>query len=147
MVTPTKKTRSEKTSPEDRFVAALLGKKLKSIHRKGKQLWFELDGSDVSVLFHFGMTGSFIVENAAAPTYKSFRVRNETWPPKFTKLELAFSNGLRLAFCDPRRLARIRLRVDPLNCSPIKELGIGTWLHSPFDAFLIELCPVIRSCQ
>ena len=82
-------------------------------------------GSDVVVLFHFGMTGSFVIENEAAPSYKSFRVRNEHWPPKFAKLEIIFSNNVKLAFCDPRRLGRIRLRTDPLNSSPIKDLGIG----------------------
>ena len=107
------------------FVDALLNKRLKAVYRKGKQLWFEMEDSEIAILFHFGMTGSFVIENEAAPSYKSFKIQNKIWPPKFTKLELTFSNGQRLAFCDPRRLGKIRLRIDPYNCSPIKELALG----------------------
>jgi len=112
-------------SAESKYHDALMKKTIKAVHRKGKQLWFEMEGSDIVILFHFGMTGSFVIENEAAPSYKSFRVRNEHWPPKFAKLEIIFSNKVKLAFCDPRRLGRIRLRTDPMNCSPIKDLGIG----------------------
>ena len=124
-----KKTFIENSKPtplsESQYHDALIKKTLKAVHRKGKQLWFEMVDSDVVILFHFGMTGSFVIENEAAPSYKSFRVRNEHWPPKFAKLEIIFANKIKLAFCDPRRLGRIRLRTDPMNSSPIKELGIG----------------------
>jgi len=40
------------------------------------------------------------------------------WPPRFTKVEVVFSNGVRLAFTDPRRLGRVRLveSGDALPC-------------------------------
>ena len=59
----------------------------------------------------------------AAPTYKEFRVHDEAWPPRFTKLELQFEAGTALAFCDPRRLGRLRLRVDPQNEEPWRSLA------------------------
>ena len=138
-------------SAESKYHDALMKKKIKAVHRKGKQLWFEMEGSDIVILFHFGMTGSFVIENEAAPSYKSFRVRNEHWPPKFAKLEIIFSNKVKLAFCDPRRLGRIRLRTDPMNCSPIKDLGIGKIFTIIFECvkrtYSKNHTPHCRSCH
>ena len=107
--------------------SVLLGKTLQQVHRKGKHLWFELCGTSLAVLFHFGMTGSFVFKDGDIPLYKSFKV-SEEWPPKFTKLELNFENDIKLAFCDPRRLARIRIRDDPRSKEPISELGLDPLL-------------------
>lgn len=105
--------------------AALVGRTLVAVRRKGKQLWFELGGSGTckAVLFHFGMTGAFVVKGYAALKYQEFAVHDEQWPPKFCKLELSFANGARLAFADPRRLGRVRLRTDPLSQPPISQLA------------------------
>lgn len=106
------------------FVDALLNRKLVSACRRGKQLWLELDGEGPSVLFHFGMTGSFVVQGVDAARYVAFKVHDENWPPRFTKMEITFDNGMRLAFCDPRRLGRIRLRYgDPTLVPPISKLA------------------------
>ena len=111
------------------FKAALVGKKMLGMHRKGKQLWMALEG-DENVLFHFGMTGSFVVKDKEKHTYKSFKIEDEgpdgekVWPPRFAKMEIVFSNGIRVAFCDPRRLGRIRVRRgDPTLMAPISELA------------------------
>lgn len=71
------------------------------------------------------MTGSFVVKGIKAASYKSFKiVGEEVWPPKFTKMELIFENGARLAFCDPRRFGRVKLRDgDPTICEPILGLA------------------------
>lgn len=60
-------------------------------------------------MFHFGMTGSFTVKGVGSMQYKSFSVDASQWPPKFTKCELVFDDGARLAFTNARRLGRIRL--------------------------------------
>eukprot|EP01031_Cornospumella_fuschlensis_P029567 gene29567-35686_t len=103
----------------------MLNNTLLSVKRKGKNLWFNFSkNADICVLFHFGMTGSFVVRDHPIPTYKSFKVVSEhDWPPKFTKLELQFSNGIQLAFCDPRRLGRIRIRKNCENCPPLSDLA------------------------
>ena len=106
-----------------RLAGALVGRKLASVRRKGKQLWFEMGGSGEHALFHFGMTGAFVVKGHAALKYQEFAVRDEQWPPKFCKLELTFANGARLAFADPRRLGRVRLRSDPEAEPPISKLA------------------------
>lgn len=112
------------------FETALQGRAITAIHRKGKQLWMTLEGTDVNILFHFGMTGSFVLKDKEKFTYKSFKIDDcnsdgePVWPPRFTKMELLFSNGIQLAFCDPRRLGRIRIRRgDPTKCEPISILA------------------------
>ncbi len=60
-------------SAEGLFRDLLLGAKLTSVERKGKQLWFQLEGREF-VLFHFGMTGAFVVKDVTAHTYRSFKV-------------------------------------------------------------------------
>lgn len=114
----------EGVGPGD-VASALVGRKLVAVRRKGKQLWFEMGGSGKykAILFHFGMTGAFVVKGHAALKYQEFKVRDEQWPPKFCKLELTFANGARLAFADPRRLGRVRLRTEPLTQPPISLLA------------------------
>ena len=114
---------------------SLEGSSLCDIKRQGKQLWMELgDGASLtpscSLLCHFGMTGSFVIKGEPVPQYKSFEVKNgegdsdKDWPPKFTKMLLIFDNGKELAFCDPRRLGRIRIRsADPREEEPISKLA------------------------
>ena len=110
---------------EGSYRSALLGKTLKQVHRKGKQLWFEFTEPDSPcVLFHFGMTGAFVIKGQKVSSYKSFKVDETQWPPRFTKVLMEFSNGEQLTFCDPRRLGRIKIRNDPLHTSPLKDLGI-----------------------
>lgn len=41
---------------------------------------------------------------------------------QFMKFVLHFEDGTEIAFADPRRLGRIRLRADPLNESPISQV-------------------------
>ena len=46
----------------------------------------------------------------------------ETWPPKFTKIEIGFG-GTKLSFADPRRLGKVRLREDATGVPPISNLA------------------------
>ena len=113
---------------EDLITNALQKKNIKSVHRKGKYIYCILSPGDDALLIHFGMTGSLVVSNEAIPQYKSFKVSEECWPPKFTKCELVFENGKRLAYCDPRRLGRIRVLQNPLACPPISHLALDPTL-------------------
>lgn len=115
-----------------------LASSVEQVGRKGKQLWLELRNKNDSIgfaLFHQGMTGNFRLRGVESMQYKSFKVDNDVWPPKFTKLALEFDDGTKLAFVDPRRLGRVRyvssihedegvqkLAPDALNeLPPIKE--------------------------
>jgi len=93
-----------------RLAAALRGRRVRGVGRKGKHLWLELDRRPWPA-FHFGMSGSFRVYGQQAER------------PRYWKLELQTDDGARLALRDPRRLGRIRLLRDPANEPPISLLG------------------------
>ena len=59
-----------------RLAAALRGRRVVALHRRGKHLWFELDRRPWP-LFHFGMSGSFRLYHDGDPR------------PRFWKVELA----------------------------------------------------------
>ena len=102
------------------------GNKISASNRKGKQLYFDIvDGKKrgKSLLIHFGMTGSLVWKDKEIMDYKSFSVDTEAWPPKFSKLHINFKNGNSVAFCDPRRIGRIKLRNNPLLEEPLSRLA------------------------
>jgi len=81
--------------------------------------------------------------------YKEFKVRDDEWPPRFTKLELVFSKGTCLAFSDPRRLGRIKLRASPSLEPPISDLGpdpvVGPFPLQPFHEALKKIQAPIKA--
>ncbi|CAM9858810.1 unnamed protein product, partial [Chrysoparadoxa australica] len=117
----------------------LSGRSLASTSRVGKQMWLtftaagdkkrkrgkEESPESVSLLLHLGMTGSVAVKSVKSFSYVQRTVDAcGEWPPKFTKLQLGFSNGKKVAFVDPRRLGRIRLRPgDPMASPPLSKLA------------------------
>lgn len=105
----------------DGDVDSLAGARVVAARRLGKQLWLELkkDGNAHCLLIHLGMTGSCVVKGEAPPSYKAFSV-SDVFPPKYTKLELVLDDGTRLAYCDPRRFGRIKLRgADPAELATL----------------------------
>lgn len=101
-----------------RLAAALRGRVVKRVGRKGKHLWLELDRRPWPV-FHFGMTGRFKV------------YATEAERPRFLKLEMRTSSGQRVAFADSRRFGRIRLQQHPESEAPISALGFDALLGVP----------------
>lgn len=120
----------------------LTGAKVILTGRHGKYFWLRL--SLGVLLMHFGMTGMIklrdvdshmiFMENGGDKKVKDGVVVKEAgsdeWPPRFCKFELAFDNGLELAFRDPRRLARFKWFEDGvdtdealLNIAPLAVLG------------------------
>jgi formamidopyrimidine-DNA glycosylase len=117
----------------------LRGATVREVHRRGKHLWFELDG-DWHPLFHFGMTGAFrtrtsrplvLISSGAGP-------EGEEWPPRFWKILLRTDSGDELAMTNRRRLGRIRLRRDPRNEPPIANLGFDPLLDPPSPAEFVD---------
>ncbi|MBI3824955.1 MAG: hypothetical protein HY294_03060 [Candidatus Rokubacteria bacterium] len=127
--------------PAARFRRALVGARVRGVHRHGKHLWFALDRRPWPC-FHFGMTGGF--HTPAAGTLKLMssgtHAPRNTWPPRFTKLRLTFDDGGELVLADARRLGRIRLRHDPAQEPPISLLGFDAHRGlPPLAAFRDEL--------
>jgi formamidopyrimidine-DNA glycosylase len=106
-----------------RFAAALTGRRVVAVRRKGKHLWLELDQRPWP-LFHFGMTGSFEI-------YRAPHAR-----PRFWKVELTTEEGVCLAMPDARRFGRIRLQQVPEAESPLRDLGFDPLLALPGAAAL-----------
>jgi len=114
-----------------RMRRALAGARVLAVRRRGKHLWFELDHAP-HPLFHFGMTGAFVVPGVAALKLASSASRPDaTWPPRFAKIRLRFDDGGDLVMTNKRRLGRIRLRRDPEREPPISELGFDPLLDLP----------------
>lgn len=110
----------------------LRGRRVEAVHRRGKQLWFELDQGP-HPLFHFGMTGAFRVPHAQDMQLVTGPKVNpkEAWPPRFAKIHLWMDDGSELVMTNARRLGRIKLRTDPLHEPPISALGFDPLLEMP----------------
>ena len=128
--------------PPARIRRALLGRRVHAVRRHGKHFWFELDRRPwLSV--HFGMAGGLHTSRQRGVRLISSGRRTEPgWPPRFTKLRLAFEDGHELAIADGRRLARIRLRRDPATEPPIAALGFDALLGLPGVARFRQLARV-----
>lgn len=102
---------------------ALVGKRVVAAHRKGKNMWLELDTPPFPS-FQFGMTGAVYIKGVSVTKYKRSAINdNDEWPSKFSKVFLELDDGLEMSFTDKRRLARVRLLENPEVVPPISELG------------------------
>ena len=90
--------------------------------RRGKQLWLPLVDRP-AVLVHLGMTGAIRVRGEQGLQLVAHGTVEEHWPPRFEKFWLKLENEAEVAFTDPRRFGRLRLRKDPLHEPPISDLG------------------------
>ena len=109
----------------------LSGRTVAAVHRRGKQLWVELDEAP-HVLVHFGMTGAFRTPgDDPLPLEAGTSKPSADWPPRFWKLLLEGDDGSALAFTNARRLGRVVLREDPLAEKPLKGLGFDPLLDPP----------------
>lgn len=95
---------------EDTLRRALVGRTITATRRLGKNCFLLLDDGHVLVL-HFGMTGD-------VGAY-----RDEADAPRFTRVALHLSSGLRAAFVDPRKFGRIRLADSVESYQLAKKLG------------------------
>jgi formamidopyrimidine-DNA glycosylase len=108
-------------APEE-VQAALLGRTVTEIGRKGKYWWLEF--ADMPRVYgHLGMAGWIREVPPQGTSVKEFRLRehgeaplyDETGRPRFLKLMLTAEDGRRIAFTDSRRFARLWLgnETDP----------------------------------
>ncbi|BFZ64827.1 hypothetical protein YB2330_005980 [Saitoella coloradoensis] len=125
------------------FKDALENRIIRNVERYGKYFWFEMEAQEESeglcVLMHLGMTGWPHLRNTKTHYY-SHRDATSTdvWPPKFWKFTLTTDDGTEMAFCDPRRLGRVRLihAQDPMSHEPLSRLGFDPVIcMPPFSLF------------
>ena len=100
-------------------LSAVVGARIKGVHRRGKFLWFELDRDQVLVA-HLGMSGQFLVAHKDRPA------------PRHVRARFLLNRGLNkrdLAFSDQRTFGWLSLE-QTTNGIPQSALHIAV---DPFD--------------
>nr|GAT57544.1 MutM homolog-1 [Mycena chlorophos] len=108
------------------FAKELAGRLVENAERYGKLFWLNLSGPGRSPVLHFGMTGMLQVKGQIAAYYKETpKTASTDWPPRFMKFILHLSDGVQIAYLDPRRLGRVRLCHTPASRTepPLSDLG------------------------
>ncbi|MES2208746.1 MAG: bifunctional DNA-formamidopyrimidine glycosylase/DNA-(apurinic or apyrimidinic site) lyase [Chloroflexota bacterium] len=120
-----------RTHAPDAIGAALAGRRIERVGRRGKQLVLRLTG-DAVLTVHLKMTGQLFV------------VPRETSLDPYVRVVIAFSDGRDLRFRDIRKFGRIGLyALDPVTEEPVHELGgaavfAGTGPEPLDDAFTVR---------
>jgi formamidopyrimidine-DNA glycosylase len=106
--------------------AALIGRRLTSVHRRGKSMWCDTSGPGRSrtpgpeLGIHLGMSGKIVIADRDGAEIEGGDYWERGRPHgdyRFSRFSLTFSDGGSLLLIDPRRLGRVRL--DP----PVEALG------------------------
>jgi formamidopyrimidine-DNA glycosylase len=106
--------------------AALLGRHLTAVHRRGKSIWCDTSGIDdddppgPSLGIHLGMSGKIIITYGQGHEIEGgdyWGRGRDIGDYRFKRFSLTFADGGELMLVDPRRLGRVRL--DP----PVELLG------------------------
>lgn len=71
------------------FVAALVGRRIEAVRRRGKYFWLALDNGD-ALLGHLGMSGQMLLHEPGAPDERHLRVRFALTTPGARALEMRF---------------------------------------------------------
>jgi formamidopyrimidine-DNA glycosylase len=82
------------------FTGRLIGKRVRSVGRRGKWVVFDIDGGD-TLLVHLRMTGRLLVEPEGCADLDYLRIR------------FVFDDGRSLCFSDMRKFGRVWLVDDP----------------------------------
>ena len=114
--------------------AALIGRQLTAVHRRGKSMWCDTSGTGASgppgpaLGIHLGMSGKIVVADSDGTEQDGgdyWRRGRTARDDRFTRFSLTFEDGGSLRLVDPRRLGRVRL--DP----PVEALGADARQISP----------------
>ena len=112
------------------FASRLVGREITSVSRRGKYLWFVLDGRDLAVVGHLGMSGQLLVQPSDTPDEKHLRIR------------IRFTDGGReLRFVDQRTFGGMAL--DELISDGAQGLIPSTVAHISRD----PLDPIYQSAD
>lgn len=119
--------------PPEAFVAAIEGRTLRDVGRKGKYWW--LDFGDAPIVFgHLGMSGW--IRELGEPTVRlkehgNAPLDDENGRPRFLKLLMTSEDGRRVAFTDGRRLARLWLGESAVADARVAKLGPDVYESLP----------------
>ena len=100
-------------------LSTVIGSRIKSINRRGKFLWFELD-RDFSLVAHLGMTGKFVVSKKDRPTPGHIRAHFRL-SRGFNKQEVVFNDRRTFGWLSVEQLTNgipksaLHIAVDPFD--------------------------------
>jgi formamidopyrimidine-DNA glycosylase len=112
--------------PPGEIRAALAGRRLTAVYRRGKSMWCDTSGTGDSAEIgpvlglHLGMSGKIVISDRSRQEVEGgdyWERGRAVGDHRFTRFSLTFGDGGALRLIDPRRLGRVRL--DP----PVEELG------------------------
>src|SRR4051794_5238636 len=135
--------------------AALVGRKLTEVHRRGKSMWCETGPDGPTLGIHLGMSGRILITGSPAAgeggedeggDWVGFVGRaSGVRKPEWYRFTLTFEDGGQLRLFDKRRLGRVRLDPDLDALGPDaeeitldefrKRVGRGT---APIKARLLD---------
>ncbi|RYG43048.1 hypothetical protein EON79_17735, partial [bacterium] len=141
------------TTPPEAFHAAIEGRTLQSVGRKGKYWW--LDFGEAPVVFgHLGMSGWVRpMENSLEPwtrlhSHGKAKLFEEDGTPRFMKILLEAEDGARLAMTDGRRLARLWIGESPALDPRVAALGRDAYDDLPeSEKSVLEGLTVLHSVE
>ena len=114
-------------------LSTVIGSRIKSINRRGKFLWFELD-RDFSLVAHLGMTGKFLVSKKDRPTPGHIRAHFRL-SRGFNKQEVVFNDRRTFGWLSVEQLTNgipqsaLHIAVDPFD-SLFDRTGVITRMKS-----------------
>ena len=100
--------------------AALVGRTLTAVHRRGKSMWCDASEEGPVLGIHLGMSGKIVIVGTDGSEFDGgdyWERGRAAGDHRYTRFSLSFADGGALLLVDPRRLGRVRL--DP----PVDELG------------------------
>jgi formamidopyrimidine-DNA glycosylase len=106
--------------PPGEIRAALVGRSLTTVHRRGKSMWCDTTGDGPVLGIHLGMSGKIVIAGADGTELDGGDYWERGRAPgdyRYARFSLSFADGGAMLLVDPRRLGRVRL--DP----PVDELG------------------------
>ncbi len=113
------------------FVARLEGRTVRAAARRGKFLWLPLEGDDVALIAHLGMSGQMLLRTPDAPPERHERVRLSVAHPDHGELAVVFADQRTFG-----SLAVDALVADGPSVVPSQVLHIA---RDPLDPFFDDL--------
>ena len=127
-------------NPPEAIEAALVGRTLTAVGRRGKFWWLTLDGDGPTVFGHLGMSGwirEVGTDGKRLHSHGNAPLTDAEGRPRFMKLLIEAEGGGAVAFTDSRRFARLWLGDSPETDKQVRRLGPDAYDELPSTKELI----------
>jgi len=122
--------------------AALVGRVVEAIGRRGKTFWISFRGDGPTVYGHLGMSGwirEVGVDGTRLYSHGDAPLDDAAGRPRFLKLLVRARGRSAIAFTDPRRLGRVWLGESPATDPRVTKLGPDALDDLPSHREFLEL--------